>query len=74
MTVPLKETSLEEEIINRHQKSKYYDSVISENVNLKLFIYNIEHKSNYTGLSVVAFFILKFSIFEWNIRQTCFAL
>ena len=66
--------------------------MISKKINLKLselLIFNIEHKSNFFYLSVVAFYILKFSnnfvayslenslkfsAFEWNIRQICFAL
>ena len=40
-----KETELLKKL-KKHQKSKSCDSLISKNINLKLFIYNIEHKSN----------------------------
>ena len=41
-----KKHSQEADIKNRHQKRKCCDSAISKKVSLKVFIDNIEHKSN----------------------------
>ena len=42
----LKENYKEKYIIIRHKESKCCNSLISKKINLKLFIYNAEHKSS----------------------------